>query len=100
MRIACRIASRTTGSPSRATSRPSRFGSSSPGRSQPITRPESISPNAEALIRKLSDPATRRCQSTSSTLSRISRSCVSASGMRSRASARHISITPSCVSRL
>ena len=77
-----------------------RLGICSPGWSQPITVPESMRPKAEALIRKLSERATRLCQSTSSILSRIRRSWVRASGMRSSASARHMSMTPSCVLRL
>ncbi len=79
--MAWRIASRTTGSPRRETRRRRRLGICSPGWSQPITVPESMRPKAEALIRKLSERATRLCQSTSSILSRIRRSWVRASGI-------------------
>ncbi len=96
MRIACKSALRMTGSPERATSRPS-----TPPRSASLlsfsrsTRPVSISAQVEALTNQ--EWLWPRCRShlAEPILSLISRSAVSASGMRNSASARHISTTPS-----
>ena len=62
-------------------------------------RPVSIRPQVEALTN--SDWLSPRwlAQSPARSLSAISRSAVSSSGMRNKASARHIRITPSCDDR-
>ena len=99
-RIACRIATRTTGSPARATTRSYQLaGSLADSASICVSLPVSISPQVDALTS--SDGLCPRCfcQSPRESLSRISRSAVSASGMRNSASATHISSTPSCVDR-
>ena len=94
MRIAWVIAWRTTGSPERETSM-RRTEAKSPSRfSREITRPVSIKAHVEALTKRDSDRPRWRCQSAPPILSLISRSAVSASGIRSSASARHISTTP------
>ena len=95
MRMAWTMAWRITGSPTRLTSRDRTVRgcliSSGPGR---ITRPVSISAQVEALT-KMPSPCPRwASQSAPPILSAISRSAVSASGIRSSASARHISATP------
>jgi hypothetical protein len=89
---------RITGSPSRAVMRfrkPPRslFASSSTSTSRPV----SISPQVEALTNRLSDWPRWLPQSAEPIFSAISRSRVSASGVRSSASARHISASPSRV---
>ncbi len=99
-RIACRIATRTTGSPARATTRSYQLaGSLADSASICVSLPVSIRPQVDALTS--SDGLCPRCfcQSPRESLSRISRSAVSASGMRNSASATHISNTPSCVER-
>ncbi len=99
-RIACRIATRTTGSPARATTRSYQLaGSLADSASICVSLPVSISPQVDALTS--SDGLCPRCfcQSPRESLSRISRSAVSASGMRNSASATHISSTPSCVDK-
>ena len=97
MRIAWIIAWRMTGSPVFATARPRKSpksrSSSSPARS--ITRPVSIRAQVEALTKSDSLLPRWPCQSASAILSRIRRSAVSASGTRSRLSARHMRTTPS-----
>ena len=100
MRIAWRIAVRTTGSPMRPTTRDIALdgAATSPGSSRTM-RPVSISPQVEALTN--SDWLSPRwlAQSPALSLSAIRRSAVSSSGMRSSASARHIRMTPSCDER-
>ena len=97
-RIAWSSAWRRTGSPRRCSSRVSHApGSASCSRFARTTRPVSISPQVDALTR--SEPLRPRWRdhSPALSLSRISRSAVSASGIRSNASARHISMMPSRV---
>src|SRR6185503_311379 len=101
MRIACLSAARATGSPSFATSLPYQERASPTSLpSSATTRPVSISPQVEAFTS--SDSLSPRCSSQAplGILSAISRSAVSPSGMRSKASARHIRITPSREARL
>ena len=62
-------------------------------------RPVSIRPQVEALTSSELDWPTCESQSASPSLSRISLSAVAWSGMRSRASATHISSTPSSEDR-
>ena len=94
--MAAYMAERTTGSPSLLTMRPSRFaGLPSSFLSSLMILPVSISPQVEAftrvesLLRKWDD------QLAPESLSLIRASAVSASGMRSSASARHIRMIPS-----
>ena len=61
--------------------------------------PVSIRPQTEALTSRFSDFPACRFQSPAFIFSAISRSWVAASGMRSSASARHISATPSWLDR-
>ena len=63
------------------------------------TRPVSMNAQAEALTARLSAWPRWVCQSAAAMRSSISASAVAASGMRSRASARHSSATPSAVPR-
>ncbi len=98
--IAWRTARRITGSPTRPTRRlkapcTSRLVSSARSTRWPV----SIRPQVEALTSTDSDWPTWRFQSASPSLSRISASAVSWSGMRSSASATHISSTPSSLPR-
>ena len=97
MRIAWVTAWRITGSPERVTSRRSTAhqSSSGPAWSRVTIRPVSISAQVEALTNTESECPRWRCQSAPPILSLISRSAVSASGMRNSASARHMSTTPS-----
>ena len=100
MRIACRMAVRTIGSPLRLISRPSVDRKFLCALSDNATSfPVSISPQVEALTS--TDELLPRCdsQSASPSLSAISFSAVSSSGMRSNASARHIRTTPSSEER-
>ena len=95
MRIAVVTAWRMTGSPTRETRRfsvPPRFFSSP---SRWTMRPVSISAQVPALTKVLCEAPSRLAHSVLPILSRISRSTVSVSGMRSSASAMHISTTPS-----
>ena len=89
---------RITGSPTRAARRlaqPERSVRASSSTS--ISLPVSISPQVEALTNRLSEPPRWLAQSAEPIFSAISRSRVSASGVRSSASARHISARPSLV---
>ena len=98
--IAWRTATRTTGSPARAAKRPYHArGSRASSRSMRVSLPVSISPHVDALTRSESDAPRCRSQSPRDSLSRISASAVAASGIRSNASATHISSTPSGVER-
>ena len=98
--IACLSATRTTGSPARATIRSYHaFGSRAWSLSIRVRRPVSIKPHVDALTSNESDAPRCFSQSPRDSLSRISRSAVSASGMRSSASAMHMRSTPSCVDR-
>ena len=93
--MAASTAWRIMGSPARATRRlkmPVRLRSSV---SRLTMRPVSISAQVEALTNRLSERGTWWAQSVEPILSRIRRSTVSASGMRSSASARHMRTTPS-----
>ncbi len=100
IRMAWRMAVRTTGSPMRPTTRAMApaGAATSPG-SRRTMRPVSIRPQVEAFTN--SDWLSPRwlAQSPALSLSAIRRSAVSSSGMRSSASARHIRITPSCDDR-
>ncbi|MOA07052.1 hypothetical protein D3C78_1267280 [compost metagenome] len=99
--IAWFIAARITGSPERCTSLPMTLdGRASVRLSRVTTLPVITRPQAAKLTSTLSLWPRWRCQSAADSLSRISASAVAASGTRSRASARHISIRPSWVSRL
>ena len=93
-RIARSIALRITGSPPRASSRVSAAPSPS-SVSAATSRPVTSRPQVAALTK--SGAPWPRCarQSPRATLSRMSASRVASSGMRSSASARHISATPS-----
>ena len=86
---------RITGSPLRATSRRSTPARSAPSWSSAMTRPVSMRAQVEALTNR--ESLLPRClrQSASASLSLIKRVAVSASGMRRRASARHMRTTPS-----
>ncbi len=97
MRIAVSIACRITGSPERCTSRPKIVDQSRSPPSSFTTWPVSISANVDAFTN--SDDDCPRClfQFAEPILSLISLSCVSASGTRNSASARHIKTTPSSV---
>ncbi len=100
IRIAWRTASRITGSPTRPTRRLKALWTSRRVSSARSTRwPVSIRPQVEALTSTESDRPMWRFQSASPSLSRISLSAVSSSGMRSSASATHISSTPSSLPR-
>ena len=100
IRIAWRTARRITGSPTRPTRRLNALWTSRLVSSARSTRcPVSISPQVEALTSTESDWPMWRRQSASPSLSRISLSAVSGSGMRSSASATHISSTPSSLPR-
>ena len=88
-------AARITGSPSRLTA--PRSEPATPGPASSSTRPVSISAQVEALTRLDADRPRWRPQSEGAILSSISASIVGASGTRSKASARHISATPSSV---
>ena len=100
MRIAWRIAARITGSPLRLTILPRvlamLFCAPSP---RDISLPVSIRPQVDALTKI--DELWPRCDSQSAldSLSAISFSAVSESGMRSSASARHMRTTPSSEDR-
>ena len=100
IRIAWRTARRITGSPTRPSRRlkapcTSRLVSSARSTRWPV----SIRPQVEALTSTESDWPMCFFQSASPSLSRISLSAVSWSGMRSSASATHISSTPSSLPR-
>ncbi len=83
--IACRIATRTTGSPARATKRSYHArGSRASSRSMRVSLPVSIRPHVEALTSSESDSPRWRSQSPRESLSRMSASAVAASGMRSK----------------
>ena len=98
--IAWRTARRTTGSPTRPTRRLNALGASARVASFICTSlPVSIRPQVEALTSTESLPPRCFSQSASASLSRISLSAVSWSGMRSSASATHISSTPSSLPR-
>ena len=98
--IACRMAIRTTGSPARAAKRAYQARASrASSRSMRVSLPVSISPHVDALTSSESDSPRCRSQSPRESLSRISASAVAASGIRSNASATHISSTPSGVDR-
>ena len=100
IRIAWRTARRIIGPPARPISRLNALWTSRLVSSARSTRwPVSISPQVEALTSTESDWPTWRFQSASPSLSRISLSAVSGSGMRSSASATHISSTPSSLPR-
>ncbi len=88
MRIAWRTAARTTGSPRRATRYLTAEKSSSAASCQRASVPVSMRAQSAALA---------ELQLPEESLSRISASAVSGSGMRSSASATHISATPSRV---
>src|SRR6516225_8512124 len=93
--IAAVIAWRTTGSPERATNRRRTVRKSCAVGAARSRRPVSISAQVEALTKIDSEWPRWLPQSAAPILSRISRSTVSVSGMRSNASARHNSATPS-----
>ena len=96
IRIAWRKAARTTGSPSLVTRRRSTVAGSRSSLSAGRTSwPVSMSPQVEALTN--SDSASPRYSDHCPVeiLSAMSRSAVSASGIRNSASARHMSTTPS-----
>ena len=96
MRMACRTAKRIAGSPMRPIRRlnaPPVLRSVSPARF--TKRPVSIKPHVEAFTNNEVDFPTWESQSASPNLSRISLSAVPWSGIRSKASATHISNTPS-----
>ena len=99
MRIAWRTATRMVGSPTRVTSRRIAPPKSLRVPSSLTIWPVSIRPQVEALTS--SDSLRPRClrQFASPSLSRISLSVVIVSGMRSSASATHISSTPSSLDR-
>ena len=93
-RIAMSIAWRITGSPPLASARPS--AAAMPGSLWVATSlPVMSRPQADALTNQDGLAPTCAPQSPWLSLSRMSRSRVCASGMRSRDSARHISATPS-----
>ena len=94
-------ARRITGSPSRPASRRMKPGRSAPASSSgSISLPVSIRLQVEALTRMDSEAPAWLAQSAEAIFSAISLSRVSSSGVRSRASARHISARPSRVERL
>ena len=96
MRMAWRSAWRMSGSPERAISRLRVAAGPEPFSSPSLTtRPVSIRPKVEALTRRLSEAPRCFSQRPPPIFSAISRSAVSASGMRSSASARHIRMMPS-----
>ncbi len=100
MRMAWTMAWRITGSPLRATSRFSNErGSRSASPSMRTSRPVSISAQVDALTNSNSLWPMWRSQWAPPILSAMSLSAVSASGTRSSASARHMSITPSWLDR-
>ncbi len=94
IRIAMSTPRRTTGSPPRAISRVSAW--ASPASSAvPVSLPVTTRPQVAALTNSDGEWPTCARQSPPPILSRISASRVARSGMRSSASARHISATPS-----
>ena len=97
IRIACLIAVRISGSPARLAIFP-RYcaGVFVTVVSSCRTSPVNIKPHVEALTNSESLAPKWSFHRAEVTLSAISRSAVSASGMRSNASAMHISNTPSC----
>ena len=100
MRIAWRTARRMAGSPARPTKRRKAPMALRRVSSARLTmRPVSIRPQVEAFTSTELDWPMWRSQSASPSLSRISLSAVARSGMRSRASATHISSTPSSLDR-
>ena len=86
---------RTSGSPPLAVMR-LRDASSPDSLCVSTSLPVTTSPHAAALTNRDGLLPRCACQSPPRSLSRISASRVAASGMRSKASARHISATPSC----
>ena len=98
MRIAMSTPRRITGSPPRAISR---FNAAvSPlSSTEPTSLPVTTNPQVAALTNIEALWPTCARQSPSAILSRISASRVKVSGMRSSASARHISATPSWLDR-
>ena len=101
MRMAWPTAARMTGSPRRPASFLTKPGRSFLASSSGSTiLPVSIRPQVEALTNRLSLPPRWLAQSAEPIFSAISLSRVSSSGVRSRASARHISARPSRVPRL
>ena len=97
IRIAISTPRRISGSPPRAIRRPS--AAASPCWSwdwSAITLPLTISAQVAALTNSEGEPPRWRRQSPRLIFSAIRRSAVSRSGIRSKASARHISATPSC----
>ncbi len=100
MRIAWRKAVRTTGSPRRATRRRRKDAGSRISISESRTSlPVSIRPQVEAFTNSESAAPRWSDHCPIAILSAIRRSAVSASGMRSSASARHMRTTPSCEAR-
>ena len=100
MRIACRMAVRTTGSPARFASLPSKCMGLSRVVSSSFSRlPVSIRPQVDALTNSESLVPRWSFQRADVSLSAINRSAVSESGMRSKASAMHMSNTPSSEER-
>ena len=98
MRTAAATASRMTGSPRRPTIRLRKPGRSVRASSSTSTSlPVSIRPQVEALTNRLSDWPRWDDQSAEPIFSAIRRSRVSSSGVRRRASARHIRARPSRV---
>ena len=98
--IAWRSATRTTRSPARATTLSYQAaGSRVLAESICVSLPVSMSPQVDALTSIDGLCPRCLCQSPRDSLSRISRSAVAASGMRSNASATHMSRTPSWVAR-
>ncbi|MEY9337404.1 hypothetical protein ABIF32_001498 [Bradyrhizobium elkanii] len=93
-RIACRVAARTAGAPSRFVSRPIVPCGVSPGW---ITRADMPSAQAEALTRNALDLVSWLTKSPWPSLSSMNWSAVRASGTRSSASASTISASPSLV---
>ena len=92
-RIACRVASRTVGRPSRLSTLSTMFSGVSPGW---ITRAVMPSVQAEAETRNVPE-VSGSDQSPAASLSSISASAVAASGTRSSASASTIRARPSLV---
>ena len=95
-----RSAVRITGSPIRCTTRAIMPARPPPASSSASTRPVSMNAQADAFTVRLSAWPRCACQSAVAMRSSISASAVAASGMRSSASARHNSATPSRVPRL
>jgi hypothetical protein len=95
-----RSARRTTGSPARAASRPNQVPALSALSASRLTSfPVSIIPQVPAFTSSERFFPTCFSQSPCESLSRMRRSAVAASGMRSSASATHMSSTPSCEDR-